>query len=144
MAVVLSKGTPHTRFRKFETKDWYASSQKLDARFCMAVRAGDRIFLRGQTGHTLDGTLVGSGDPAAQAHQAMENVKVLLEEAGGRMTDICKVTTYLTDRAFRTPVYRAMGEHLRGIHPVGTGLVVDGLATPDMLVEIDVEAVIEQ
>ncbi|MEO1106197.1 MAG: Rid family hydrolase, partial [Pseudomonadota bacterium] len=99
-------------------------------------------FLRGQTGHTLDGTFVGNGDPAAQANQAMENVRTLLEEAGGSMSDICKVTTYLTDRAFRTPVYRAVGEHLRGVFPVGTGLVVDGLAAPEMLVEIDVEAVV--
>ncbi|XWN31505.1 MAG: Rid family hydrolase [Devosia sp.] len=142
MAVVLSKGTPHQRFRKFQTRDWYPDNQKLDARFCMAVRAGDRIFLRGQTGHTLDGTFVGNGDPAAQANQAMENVRTLLEEAGGSMSDICKVTTYLTDRAFRTPVYRAVGEHLRGVFPVGTGLVVDGLAAPEMLVEIDVEAVV--
>ena len=143
MAVVLSKGTPHQRFRKFETQQWYKNTQQLNARFCMAVRAGNRIFLRGQTGHTFDGTLVGSGDPAAQAEQAMQNVKVLLEEAGGKLSDICKVTTYLTDRAFRTPVYKVVGEHLKGIHPCGTGLVVDGLASPDMLVEIDVEAVVE-
>lgn len=142
MAVVLSKGTPHQRFRKFETKDWYGRGQDLRARFCMAVRAGDRIFLRGQTGHTLDGTLVGDGDAGAQAEQAMRNVKVLLEEAGGRLEDICKVTVYLTDRAFRHDVYRVIGRHLRGVFPVGTGLVVDGLAQPEMLVEIDVEAVV--
>ena len=143
MAVVLSKGTPHQRFRKFQTQQWYKNTQQLNARFCMAVRAGDRIFLRGQTGHTLDGEFVGNGDPAAQAEQAMQNIRVLLEEAGGKLSDICKVTTYLTDRAFRTPVYRVMGEHLKGIHPCGTGLVVDGLAAPEMLVEIDVEAVVE-
>lgn len=141
MAVVLAKGTPHRRLRKFDSRDQYGGKQNLGTRFCMAVRAGERIFLRGQTGHTLDGTFVGNGDPAAQAQQAMENVRVLLAEAGGRIEDVCKVTVYLTDRAFRTPVYRTIGQHLRGVHPVGTGLVVDGLAKPEMLVEIDVEAV---
>ena len=52
------------------------------------------------------------------------------------------VTTYLTDPAWRAPVYRAVAEHLRGNHTVGTGLIVKGLALPEMKVELDLEAVI--
>jgi enamine deaminase RidA (YjgF/YER057c/UK114 family) len=131
----------HLRLRKFNTKDWY-KTQKLDNDMCMVVRAGPRIFLRGQTGWTLDRKFVGEGDPAAQADQAMKNVKILLEEAGAKLAHICKVTTYIIDRAHREPIYRTIGRHLKGVFPVGTGLIVAGLALPEMLVEIDIDAVI--
>ncbi|MDH3600836.1 MAG: RidA family protein [Candidatus Tectomicrobia bacterium] len=109
----------------------------------MAVCAGDRIYLRGQTGSTLDGEFVGYGDAAAQATQAMANIKTLLEEAGSGLDDICKITTYLADRADRESVYQVVGQALRGVFPVGTGLIVDGFANPRILVEIDVEAVMQ-
>jgi enamine deaminase RidA (YjgF/YER057c/UK114 family) len=144
MAVALAKGTPHQRFRKFETSRQYKDGQDLRCKFSMAVRAGDRIYLRGQTGSTLDGEFVGYGDAAAQAEQAMQNIKVLLEEAGGRLDDICKITIYIADRAYREPVYQVVGRHLRGVFPVGTGLIVDGFANPRILVEIDVDAVVQE
>lgn len=131
----------HTRFRRFNTSMFY-QQQTVANEMCMAVRAGNHIFLRGQTGFTLDGGFTGLGDAAAQAEQAMTNVKTLLEEAGARMEHICKITTYITDRAWREPVYAVIGRHLGSIAPVGTGLIVNGLATPEMLVEIDIEAVI--
>jgi enamine deaminase RidA (YjgF/YER057c/UK114 family) len=133
----------HLRLRKFNTRDWYPN-QALDNDMCMVVKAGRHIFLRGQTGFDFEGNLVGKGDPAAQADQALKNVKILLEEAGSRLEHICKITTYITDRAWREPVYRTIGRHLKGIFPVGTGLIVNGLALPEMLVEIDVDAVIPE
>ena len=114
MAVARARGTPHQRFRKFETRQQYKDGQDLRCKFCMAVRAGDRLYLRGQTGSTLDGDFVGYGDAAAQAAQAMQNVKILLEEAGGSLNDICKVTTYIADRAYREPVYQVVGQALKG------------------------------
>ncbi|MCZ6872282.1 MAG: Rid family hydrolase [bacterium] len=143
MAVALSKGKPHQRLRKFETSLQYKDGQDLRCKFAMAVRAGNRIYLRGQTGSTLDGDFIGYGDAAAQATQAMENIKVLLTEAGGSLDDVCKITTYIADRAYREPVYRVIGQYLKGVFPVGTGLIVDGFANPRILVEIDVEAVLQ-
>jgi enamine deaminase RidA (YjgF/YER057c/UK114 family) len=143
MAVALAQGTPHQRFRKFQTSEQYKDGQDLRCKFAMAVRAGDRIYLRGQTGSTLDGEFVGSGDAAAQAAQAMANVKTLLEEAGASLDDICKITIYIVDRAYREAVYQVVGHALNGVFPVGTGLIVDGLASPRLLVEIDVEAVVQ-
>ncbi|MEE9596609.1 MAG: Rid family hydrolase [Acidiferrobacterales bacterium] len=133
----------HTRLRKFNTKDMYPQ-QALDNDVCMAVRAGNRIFLRGQTGFDLDGNMVGIGDAAAQAENAMKCVKILLEEAGAKLEHICKTTIYVTDRAYREPVYRVIGKWLKGVYPCSTGLIVNGLARPDMLMEIDVEAVIPE
>lgn len=131
----------HTRLRKFNTKEMYPE-QSLDNDVCMAVRAGNRIFLRGQTGFDLAGNFHGVGDPAAQAEMAMSCVKTLLEEAGGKLEHICKTTIYLTDRAYRDPVYRIIGKWLKGVYPCSTGLIVNGLAKPQMCMEIDVEAVI--
>ncbi len=133
----------HQRFRRFNTGPYYPE-QKITNEMCMAVRAGNLVFLRGQTGYTLDGDFVGVGDAAAQAEQAMRNVRVLLEEAGAKMEHICKITTYITDRTYRTAVYQVVGRHLGDIAPVGTGLIVNGLALPEMLVEIDIDAVIPE
>jgi enamine deaminase RidA (YjgF/YER057c/UK114 family) len=131
----------HQRLRKFNTSSVYDGG-RIANDMCMTVRAGNIIFLRGQTGFDLDNKFIGRGDAAAQADQAMKNVKVLLEEAGAKMAHICKVTTYITDRAYREPVYNVVGRHLKGVFPCGTGLIVNGLALPEMLVEIDIEAVI--
>jgi enamine deaminase RidA (YjgF/YER057c/UK114 family) len=107
------------------------------------VRAtGRHLFLGGLTGLDLNGKLVGDGDPAAQADQAMKNLAVLLQEAGGDLSCVCKITTYLIDWAHREPVYNMVARHLKGVRPCGTGLIISGLAIPEMLVEFDVDAVI--
>ena len=134
---------PHQRFRKFNTRDTYPD-QNLDNDLCQAVRAGNMVFLRGQVGTDFDGRLVGQDDPGAQAEQAMKNVKQLLEEAGSCLEEVCKITIYLTDPKDREAVYRAVGQSLKGIFPVSTGVVVAGLAKPEWLMEIDVIAVIEE
>jgi enamine deaminase RidA (YjgF/YER057c/UK114 family) len=131
----------HIRLRKFNTKTLYPD-QKLDNDLSMVVVAGDHIFLRGQTAMDLDGNIVGVGDPEAQAENAMRCVKTLLEEAGSKLEHICKVTIYITDRAYREPVYQVVGKWLKGVYPVSTGLIVNGLARPEYLMEIDVDAVI--
>lgn len=133
----------HIRLRKYNTKDLYPG-QSLDNDLCMVVRAGNRIFLRGQTGMDLDGNMVGVGDPAAQAENAMRCVKILLGEAGAKLEHICKTTIYVTDRKYREPVYQVVGRWLKGIYPCQTGLIVSGLAKPEMVMEIDVEAVIPE
>ena len=132
----------HRRLRKFNTKKTYPE-QKLDNDLSMSVRAkGTFVFLRGQVGQDLDGRIVGVGDPAAQTEQAMKNVKVLLEEQGARLEDICKITIFITDRAYREPVYRVVGKWLKGVFPVSTGLIVQGLARPEWVMEIEAWAVI--
>ena len=129
----------HLRLRKFNTRDAYPE-QTLDNDLCMAVRAGNTVYLRGQTAQDLDGNIVGIGDPAAQTENAMKCVKVLLEEAGAKLEHITKITIYITDRAYREPVYRVVGRWLKGVYPVSTGLIVQGLARPEYLMEIDVIA----
>ena len=134
---------PHVRLRQFNTNAVYRGGT-MNNDMCMVVRAGRMLFLRGQTGLDLNNQFVGAGDPGAQAEQAIRNVKQLLEEAGSKLEHICKVTTYITDRAHREAVYNVVGHHLKGIHPCGTGIIVRGLAMPEMMMEIDVEAMIPE
>jgi enamine deaminase RidA (YjgF/YER057c/UK114 family) len=132
----------HQRIRPFNTRDTYPE-QRLDNDLSQAVVAGNMVFLRGQVGQDLETReSVGVGDPAAQAERAMANVKLLLEECGSRLDDICKITIYLTDVRYREAVYQTVGRWLRGVYPVSTGLVVSALARPEWVVEIDVIAVI--
>jgi enamine deaminase RidA (YjgF/YER057c/UK114 family) len=133
----------HQRIRPFNTRDTYPE-QQLDNDLCQAVIAGDTIYLRGQVAQDLDTREnVAVGDPAGQAEKAMDNIELLLGECDARLTDICKVTVYLTDIRYRQDVYRVLGRRMRGVFPVFTGLVVQALARPEWVVEVDVIAVRE-
>ncbi len=133
----------HTRIRPFNTRDTYPE-QRLDNDLAQAVVArGATVFLRGQCPQDLDtAASVESADPVVQTRKVMENIRQLIEEAGGRMEHLCKVVVYITDVRHREAVYRTMGEYIAGVHPVSTGLVVTALARPEWLVEIDATAVI--
>jgi len=132
----------HRRIRPFNTRDTYPE-QDIDNDLCQAVVAGNIVFVRGQVGQDLDTSeSVGIGDPAAQADQALTNIELLLGEAGARVQDICRITVYLTDIRFREAVYRTIGRRLRGVFPVSTGLVVQALARPEWLVEVEATAVL--
>ncbi|WP_126979156.1 RidA family protein [Frigidibacter oleivorans] len=133
----------HTRIRSFNTRDTYPE-QKLDNDLAQAVVARGRIiFLRGQCPQDLDSARnIDSHDPVDQTHKVMQNIRQLIEESGGKMEHLTKLVVYLTDVRHREAVYRTMGEYIRGVHPVCTGLVVVALARPEWLVEIDATAVI--
>ena len=134
----------HQRIRKFNTKDTYPE-QNLDNDLCQAVvtKAGRTVWMRGQCPQNLDDARnIESHDPAEQTHKVMQNIRQLIEEAGGDMSHLVKLVVYITDVRHREAVYRTMGNYIKGVYPVSTGLVVQALARPDWLVEIDATAVI--
>lgn len=133
----------HTRLRMFNTKETYPE-QNLDNDLCQVVVArGTTVFLRGQVGQDLEtGQSVCIGDAAGQADQAMRNIDTLLKEAGSDLSHITKIVIYIIDPRYREDVYRTIGQWLKGVYPVSTGLVIDALARPEWLVEIDATAVI--
>lgn len=134
----------HKRIRPFNTKATYPE-QELDNDLAQAVVANNVIYLRGQCPQDLDtAENVGVGDPEAQTHQVMQNIQQLIEECGGQMEYLTKLVVYITDIRHRQSVYKTMGEYIRGVHPVCTGLVVVALARPEWLVEIDATAVIPE
>ena len=134
----------HTRIRPFNTRDTYPE-QSLDNDLSQAVvtQGGRIVWLRGQCPQNLDDAKnIDSHDPVEQTHKVMQNIRQLIGEAGGEMAHLCKVVVYLTDVRHREAVYRVMGEYIKGVHPVSTGVVVTALARPDWLVEIDATFVI--
>ena len=136
----------HTRIRKFNTAETYPE-QALDNDLCQAVvtRGGSTVWMRGQCPQNLDDAVnIDSHDPVDQTHKVMQNIRQLIEEAGGQMEHLVKVVVYITDVRHREAVYRTMGEYIKGVYPVSTGLVVQALARPEWLVEIDATAVIPE
>jgi enamine deaminase RidA (YjgF/YER057c/UK114 family) len=108
-----------------------------------AVKAGNFVFVQGANGFDLGGDRsTRPGDPPEQAERTMNNVRLLLEEAGARMEDICKITTMVADHAHRAEIYPVVGRHLDGVYPVSTGLVMQGLSRPELDFEMDVFAVV--
>ena len=129
---------PRTHIHPYQTR-YHAR-----ATYSKAIRAsGDFVFMQGQVGTLLDGTLIGPGDPGAQADQACRNIQRWMEEAGGSLQDVCKLTVYVTDISYRAPVYEAINRWFDGVQHCSTGIVVQGLADPSLLVEIDAMAVID-
>ena len=143
LTVLRKQGGPHRRVRPYHSSAarYGHHGQQLDCEFCMAVVAGDRVILRGQTGMGLDEKFYGAGDARAQAQQAMRNVETLLGEAGARLADVVMATVYVTDRAFLAEVNEAVLSRLRDAAPAFTCVIVKGLASPELLMEVDIVAV---
>ena len=134
----------HKRIRKFNTKDTYPE-QNLNNDLCQAVvtEGGKTVWMRGQCPQNLDnGVNIASIDPAEQTHKVMQNIELLIKEAGGTMNHLVKIVVYITDIKNREAIYQVIGEYIKNVHPVSTGLVVERLARPEWLVEIDATAVI--
>jgi enamine deaminase RidA (YjgF/YER057c/UK114 family) len=136
-------GASHRRIRPYHSSAarYGHQGQQLDCEFCMAVVAGDRVILRGQTGMGLDEKLYGAGDAKVQAEQAMRNVETLLEEAGTRLANVVKATVYVTDRAFLAEVNAAVMRRLADAEPAFTSVIVKGLASPELLMEVDITVI---
>jgi len=133
----------HKRIRPFNTKETYPE-QNLNNDLSQGVVAkGTMVFLRGQVSQDLDTReSLHAADAGKQTAKTMENIKMLLEEAGTTMESICRIVVYVTDIRYREAVYQEMGKWLKGVFPCSTGLVVPALARPEWVVEIEVTAVI--
>jgi enamine deaminase RidA (YjgF/YER057c/UK114 family) len=134
----------HIRIRKFNTKDTYPE-QNLDNDLCHAdvTEGGKVVWLRGQCPQNLDdGVNIDSNDPVEQTHKVMKNIAQLINEAGGEIKHLVKLVVYITDIKNREDVYKTIGQYTKGVYPVSTGLVVNSLARPEWLVEVDAIAVI--
>jgi enamine deaminase RidA (YjgF/YER057c/UK114 family) len=112
--------------------------------FARGTRVGNLVFLSGQTAFDSKDELMGVGSPRAQAKNALANIKQLLGLAGAKMSDVVKITVYVTDVSYRPEVYDEIFKAFHGKAPSSTGLVVNGLARKELLVEIDAIAAISE
>lgn len=146
MVIPRQGGASHARIRPYHSKAarYGTEQQALDCDFCMAVRAGRRVYLRGQTGVDLNEVLRGAGDAVAQAEQAMANVETLLGEAGATLADVVKASVYVTDRAFLNGVSAAVLGRLQNTTPAFSALIVKGLASTELVMEVDITAVVPE
>ncbi len=109
--------------------------------YSRAVRVGPHVYVAGTTAMTPDG-LVGRGDAHAQARQALLTIEAALVEAGATLADVVRTRIYVVDIGDWPEVARAHGERFSTIRPASTLVAVAGLIDPDMLVEIEAEALL--
>jgi len=132
---------PVKKTRPYSLDNWHG--QGFAWQGSMVIATDDELFVRGQTGASLDhsgATSAGRGlkDAEIQADLALKNLAQLLGESGSSMEDVCKITVYISDRAYRPVVYPMIGKHFGTVRPVSTGIVISALARPEILFEIDV------
>jgi len=110
--------------------------------FSRAVRTGDRIFVSGTVAWNESGELVGAGDMYAQATQVIGNIETALREAGASLSDVVRTRMFVTDITRLGEVARAHSEAFGEVRPAATLVAVLALATPELLVEIEADAVV--
>jgi enamine deaminase RidA (YjgF/YER057c/UK114 family) len=107
------------------------------------AKAGKTLYIAGQVPRDVNGNLVGKGDFEAQARQVLTNLKHILEEVGGGLQNIVKTTTFLTHFSYREPFRNIRSELIPEPFPPNTLVVVESLATPDYMLEIEAIAVLD-
>ncbi|MCC6378622.1 MAG: RidA family protein [Burkholderiales bacterium] len=110
--------------------------------YSRAVVVGDRVFVSGTTATDGRGGIVGIGDPYAQAKQAIANIAAALAQAGSGLEDVVRTRIFVTDIGRWEAVGRAHGEAFGAIRPACTLVEVSKLISPELLVEIEADAVI--
>jgi len=112
--------------------------------YARAVKVGNVVYVSGTTATGSDGSLVGVGDAKAQTEQTLRNIQKALESLGARLEDVVRTRIYVTDITKWQEIGAAHGNVFKDIRPATTMVEVKALVNPDMLVEIEAEAVLSK
>ncbi len=107
------------------------------------AKAGNTLYIAGQIANDIDGNLVDPGDIESQARQVFTNLKNVLEEAGGNLGNIVKMTTFLTHYDFIKAYRKVRSECFTELCPPNTLLIIESLALPEFMIEVEAIAVLD-
>jgi 2-iminobutanoate/2-iminopropanoate deaminase len=110
--------------------------------FSNCLKVGDQIFMSGMTAGDNKGGVLGDGSPEDQSRQCLNKIKALVEGAGGRLSNVVKLTVYLTNINHRSDFGKVRKEYFKGVMPCSTLIEVNRFVHPNLVIEVDAIAML--